>query len=88
MGQKAVYITTEIITEIIRQGAENHTRVVEGLPGDAELVRIIPDYSFGWEVHRARLTLVYKSPEWPELPPGSVLPIQEIRFETIRGDDV
>lgn len=88
MGQKAIYITTDLLTEIIRQGAENHTRVVEGLPKDAELVRIIPDYSINFEVVPARLTLVYESAEWPELPEGSVIPIQEIRFEKIRGNDV
>lgn len=87
MGQKAVYVTTEIITELIRQGAVTHCLVVEGLPWDAKLVRIIPDYSAGWEVQQARLTLIYESAEWPELPEGSVLPIQEIRFETIRGND-
>jgi hypothetical protein len=86
MGQKAVYITTDLITEIIRQDAENHTRVVEGIPNDARLVRIIPDYSVGWEVSQARLTLVYESAEWPELPEGSLLPIQTIRFEAIRND--
>lgn len=81
MGQKAVYVTTDLLTEIIRQGAENHTRVVEGLPGDAKLVRIIPDYSINRETLPPRLALVYESAEWPELPEGSVLPIQEIRFE-------
>lgn len=87
MGQKAVYVTADLLTEIIRQGAENHTRVVEGLPGDARLVRIIPDYSVGYEVQQARLALVYESAEWPELPEGSVLPIQAITFEKIRGND-
>jgi hypothetical protein len=88
MGQKVVYITTDLLTKIIRQGAENHTRVVEGLPSDAKLVRIIPDYSVGWEVNQARLALVYESSEWPELSEGSVLPIQTIRFEAIRSSDV
>jgi hypothetical protein len=83
MGQKAIYITADLITEIIRQGAENHTRVVEGLPSDAKLVRVIPDYSVGWEVLPPRLALVYESAEWPELPEGSLLPIQIIQFEKI-----
>jgi hypothetical protein len=84
MGQKAVYITTDLLTEIIRQGAETHCLTVEGIPWDARLVRIIPDYSVGYEVSQARLTLVYESAEWPELPEGSVLPIQTIQFEARR----
>lgn len=85
MGQKAVYVTTEIITEIIRQGAVTHCLVVEGLPWDAKLVRVIPDYSLNGETLPPRLALVYESAEWAELPEGSVLPIQTIQFEAIRG---
>lgn len=78
-------ITTELLTEIIRQGAENHTRVVEGLPADARLVRIIPEFFVNDEILPTRLALVYESAEWPEALEGYALPIQIIVFETIRG---
>jgi len=87
MGQKVVFIDTYVITDWFRQGAEHRERVIQGLPGDAKLIRIIPDHSINYAVHSTpRLALVYESSEWPESPEGSILPEQRVLFETIRND--
>lgn len=81
MGFRVVYVTGRMMTEIIRQGAENHTRVTQGLPADAVLVRIIPDRFDYFETKEPTLGLVYQSSEFSELPEGSVIPDLQIIFE-------
>lgn len=83
MRQKVVKITSELLTDLFKQGEIPRVRVVDGLPADAELVRIIPDYSYGWEVRQASIGLVYQSAEFPELERGALIPELQVVFERI-----
>lgn len=88
MGQKVVYLTTGLLTELIRQGAVTHCLVVEGLPWDAQLIRVMtmPDYSIYSKHSPERLGLIYESGEWPQLHEGDHIPTHVIKFERIAPD--
>ena len=66
MGERYVAVSYELLNLILREGNEVHVRLRQGLPADAELVRIEatrePD---------GGCSLVFRSAEWPELPNGA-----------------
>lgn len=82
-GQRAVYIGHTMITRWLTQANEHHFRVAAGLPADARLVRVIPDYSMEWEVVPPRMTLIYESLEWPPMEEGAKIPELKIEFYMI-----
>lgn len=81
MGQKVVFISHDLITRLLKQGELPRTTVRNGLPEDAELVRIIPDFSVAFAVKPPRIGLFYQSAEWPELKEGEEIPVLMPVFE-------
>lgn len=75
MGQKILYIDALLIADIFQDGNEIHATVTNGLPADAELVRMIPDHSVNHQALPPRIGLVYSSASWPEQEKGSIIEV-------------
>lgn len=80
MKQRVVWWSAELVTELMKTGIAPGVVVKQGLPADAELVRIIPDHSLSMEAHPPRVGLVYHSNEFSDTPEGSLIPELQIIF--------
>lgn len=85
-GQRVIFITEALLTNILKTGILPAVKV-EGLPPDARLVRIIPDYSMNYLVTEPRIGCVYESEEWEPLPEGATIPVLTVKFTKLGGDD-
>lgn len=85
MGQRIVWVSGEFFAELLRQGAEHHSRTIEGLPPDAVAVRCIPDAAnqYGEAIYPFRFGIVFESQEWPALQEGETVPDFMPKFERI-----
>lgn len=67
MGLRRVVVSRELVTEIMTEGwAGAAGRCVEGLPPGAELWQVV-----GGDHNPMLFTLVFRHPDWPDLPPDS-----------------
>lgn len=82
MRAKVIRISSDLLAEFLREGELTPARVKVGLPADAELVRIIPEW-LPAEIRAAQIALVYQSSHWPEVENGEVIPVLDVVFERV-----
>lgn len=79
MGQRVVFVTGPFLKHICSSGTIPET-IVEGLPADAELLRIVPDFSTNGAAARPKMGAVFQSREWEPLEEGSQIPELVVAF--------
>lgn len=88
MGQRIVTFSSQTIQQMItegnRFGGEHRIiRVVVGLPEGATFHGVATNPQFN--IPDAHLSLLFSHPEWPDVPDGKDIPMQEVVFEEIGG---
>lgn len=73
-GQRIFRVDAGFIVGLCIQGSTHHFLVKEGLPLDAQVVRVFFSTPAGIVGENHRVSVVVESAEWEALPEGSVIP--------------
>lgn len=79
---KKVYITPELVAEVLTEGYDlcRHVRCTAGLPKGAKLKATFLDHQHG-------LALLFEHASFPESDMGAEAPVAEIKFEILEKID-